>query len=1226
MAPASPYVGAEPLSHDNPIFGRDREIRDLYFLLSKERIALLYSPSGAGKSSILYATGGLLDRFVDRFDVLPVTRVNTETNLPGANRYALSMLLGLERFAEEPRKESELASLSLRDAIVKRPGQSERLLTMIVADQFEEIVRIDPTDIDGKREFFRQLGELLAEPSIWALFVLREDFVATLDPYIRQLPTHFKNRYRIDLLKPEEAVKAIAGPAKDLERKWTDEAAKFLAENLAAETGFVEPMHLQIVCHDIWTNMRDDDTVVDQKDVTDFGDVDKVLGRFYARVVSDAAKLGHNNEREIRNWVKSELIAAGGVRGQVLAAEAHLDEKTIEILDKAHLLRREPRRGADWLELAHDRLVPAVAKNNAAWFADTNNLSDLERRAEQWDHGGRGDDLLADRWTPYRALRAWAKVNPARVKEPEAAFLKASGNRVWSILKWRAVIAVAMLASWFGLGYLEKEKQRAVAATKVAKDATEAAKTAERAAVDARKIAEDEKTKALIAATDAQTAGEEALGNQQMAEHAVRRANFLTTTLFNERAEQSLEAKDYPAAWIYTLAGLASDWPEGERLQGLLGRMLRTEVRPDTQWRNRQRESLAVQLTDDDRKQKESEIVAAELRGDSIEYLVWTKTDAVQPYSTRLSVPPRVVSRFPGVRGPFVIRFFPPSNQFVKTDTTTVTFLSTPRTASGPPKDEAPYMAMAQQDDRLAIANANGTIRFFDRNLRELQKLELVERQNTASLAFSRVRSDLFAIGVPDGGVALFTTGSGSQKVQKLGAISTGSRSVRSLTFLKNAPDLLVAGTEDGFIYVLSWQPSGQLRILDSVKLQNSPVVGLIDQDDKDPLKDSLIAVTKESIRRIPLTFMAAGRRIAPLDLMRSPRAKASIELYRYLLEDAGKTLRRKVANNRVVAAGNAELIPEADRLYYGAESFSPPYRIPKGELVRTPAGGWQWERDGRTTPLRKLRASNGLETHEEPRSKLAIVFPAKVLPSAKVEFRFGEASWFAAVENADKPLDGRIPYGETYIEQMFANSWRVSAPGRGFGPMIQEVHVARNAVVTLGEKDNPVDFPRDGGPLRAGGVELFSVVQESVPASRSELVIAERRTIYEAVSINGKGPIYDASPGERLTLDFRWQVEIADRSGKTCPNCIIQYYAGMRTLLPDVKGFSRCFVSEVIPQSYYRSRNGVVQQHAFIAPSVAGLYYITHRVGWDFSCKEDEIDAHSMSPRDAVAIVRVLP
>jgi len=63
-APTNPYVGPSPLTNRERIYGRDREIADLMNLLISERIVLLYSPSGAGKTSLLQA--GLMRAMTDR--------------------------------------------------------------------------------------------------------------------------------------------------------------------------------------------------------------------------------------------------------------------------------------------------------------------------------------------------------------------------------------------------------------------------------------------------------------------------------------------------------------------------------------------------------------------------------------------------------------------------------------------------------------------------------------------------------------------------------------------------------------------------------------------------------------------------------------------------------------------------------------------------------------------------------------------------------------------------------------------------------------------------------------------------------------------------------------------------------------------------------------------------------------------------------------------------------
>jgi hypothetical protein len=93
MHTMNPYVGPRSFQQGERLYGRDREVHDLAGLLVAERIVLLYSPSGAGKTSLIQAA--LIPRLTQRgFAVLPIIRINTESPIANThtptNRYVLS--------------------------------------------------------------------------------------------------------------------------------------------------------------------------------------------------------------------------------------------------------------------------------------------------------------------------------------------------------------------------------------------------------------------------------------------------------------------------------------------------------------------------------------------------------------------------------------------------------------------------------------------------------------------------------------------------------------------------------------------------------------------------------------------------------------------------------------------------------------------------------------------------------------------------------------------------------------------------------------------------------------------------------------------------------------------------------------------------------------------------------------------------------------------------------
>ena len=258
----NPYPGPRSFQRGEKLYGRELETAELLDLLIAERIVLLSSPSGAGKTSLVQAS--LIPVLeAEGFRVLPVMRPGLPDPRRGdpsvvapapvaqgghgdtaptvveqgghgptgvlregtaltaaapANRYTLSLLLSLER--ELPEAEhtplAELASTSLAGYLDHLPTSPEegRRGDVLIFDQFEEVLTVDPTDRDAKLAFFEQLGQALRVRNRWALFCMREEFVASLDPYLRPIPARFDKgrRYRLDLLGPDAAGRRCNAP------------------------------------------------------------------------------------------------------------------------------------------------------------------------------------------------------------------------------------------------------------------------------------------------------------------------------------------------------------------------------------------------------------------------------------------------------------------------------------------------------------------------------------------------------------------------------------------------------------------------------------------------------------------------------------------------------------------------------------------------------------------------------------------------------------------------------------------------------------------------------------------------------------------------------------------------------------------------------------------------------------------------------------------------------
>ena len=472
----NPFVGPRAIQTGERIYGRDREASTLVNLLIAERIVLLYSPSGAGKTSLIQAA--LVPRLVRRgFRLHQIIRLNVlpPEDLPAEkatafNRYVFSVLSSLEeaRPAEKRLPLAELASLRLPEYLdrvqadilpVEAPQAQSSLDSdvqpsapqpyspqsadlqpsdLFLFDQFEEILTLDLTDLVAKNEFFAQLGEALANRDRWALFAIREDYLGALEPYQLSIPTRLKTTFRLDLLEGETAREAIQSTAQQGGIEFTDSAANHLVDDLRRikvqrpdgsweeQPGrYIEPVQLQVVCYRLWDSLPAGTKTITEIHLEGVGDVDQSLAAYYANQVATVAQDLGMSERAIRVWFHDHLITEAGIRGLVLMEperSAGLDNQAIRRFVDAHLVRAEKRAGAVWFELAHDRLIGPVRADNTAWFAT--HLSLLQRQAALWARQDRPDHLLL-READLAEAEEWAKNHPQELTPVEKEFLEA---------------------------------------------------------------------------------------------------------------------------------------------------------------------------------------------------------------------------------------------------------------------------------------------------------------------------------------------------------------------------------------------------------------------------------------------------------------------------------------------------------------------------------------------------------------------------------------------------------------------------------------------------------------------------------------------------------------------------------------------------------------------------------------------------------------------------------
>ena len=387
-----PYVGPRPFEKDEErlFFGRDREARDLISLIIANRVFILYSQSGAGKSSLLNAkviTG--LEK--QQCQVLPIARVQgklpltlNETQI--RNIFSLNALLSLREVTPNLDIE-QLSTLKIADFIAplyeNRADDEDPIVLLF--DQFEELFTFYEYRWKDRGLFIAEIVEALSKfPELKVVFSLREDYIAKLDTYSRDFPDRLRARYLLERLQEGPASRAIAGPVETSERRYEDGVAEAIVQDLLETQSrdiqgkpvivrgeYVEPVQLQVVCSNLWRSVPADKKVITKRDLEDSGSVNQALANFYDTSLAKIVSETHVSELEIRRWFEKALVTPAGTRGTVFRdtnLTAEMPNRVVDAFVNCHLIRGDWRAGAQWYEITHDRLLRPIRESNRVWL------------------------------------------------------------------------------------------------------------------------------------------------------------------------------------------------------------------------------------------------------------------------------------------------------------------------------------------------------------------------------------------------------------------------------------------------------------------------------------------------------------------------------------------------------------------------------------------------------------------------------------------------------------------------------------------------------------------------------------------------------------------------------------------------------------------------------------------------------------------------------------------
>ena len=536
----SRYPGVRPFADDDLqrglFHGRDAEKYELLQLVLAERLVVVFSRSGMGKSSLVNA--GLLSPLREQGHFPMVVRVGGEGEVPSDALYnGVSRELARQADAVEAHPDQadwNRASLWHFFKSLEIWRGAQLLSPVLIIDQFEELFTLHRPEV--REDFIRDLaglvrgvrprrvearpGESFSEtpPDVKVVLVLREEFYPNLEELRDAIPGIYRAPFRLSPLSADSAREAITIPAEAAGDVYLTPAFTWDESALSLVLGFlsgtrggearsgassdIEPFQLQLVCQYAEDLVHEKGLkAITAADLGGEQALKSVIGDFYEtslRKVREAFPDRPDLPAKLEKLCEEGLIIAETGRRRLLEesdikAKFGIDRDVLRKMLDLRLIREEPRVGDSYYELAHDTLVEPIRRDR--------------KRREAREAQERQERDLADRLTAARRR-----------------------------MRRRVAIAALVLFGLIGAGIYWQNQNRLVAlAAAEAERAELAAARAEAAeeklakleAEEARKAAEEERAKA-----EAERAAAEAERQAAEQQRAAAQADA-------ERAEQA---------------------------------------------------------------------------------------------------------------------------------------------------------------------------------------------------------------------------------------------------------------------------------------------------------------------------------------------------------------------------------------------------------------------------------------------------------------------------------------------------------------------------------------------------------------------------------------------------------------------------------------------------------------------------------------------------------------
>jgi hypothetical protein len=240
----SPFKFLDPYTVEDrdAFFGRDDEIDTLYDLVFDTNLILVYGPSGAGKTSLIQC--GLANRFAetDWFDLHIRRRTDINESLHNEIR----------KNADTPIPDDAATVEALQSLYLDQFKP-----VFLIFDQFEELYILGTSD--ERAQFIDATAEILTvDFPVKILIVMREEYIAQLYDFEKEIPQLFDKRLRVEPMSAANVARVIRGSAGRFNIRLQDPEATIskIIDNISYGKSGIQLPYLQVYLDRLYREAR----------------------------------------------------------------------------------------------------------------------------------------------------------------------------------------------------------------------------------------------------------------------------------------------------------------------------------------------------------------------------------------------------------------------------------------------------------------------------------------------------------------------------------------------------------------------------------------------------------------------------------------------------------------------------------------------------------------------------------------------------------------------------------------------------------------------------------------------------------------------------------------------------------------------------------------------------------------------------------------------------------